>query len=102
MIAIENILVATDFSEPSDAALAYGRALAKAFGATLHVLHVVQDVYLSTYGSEFYVPADPNVQHEINDAARKQLDDLAIDHDSGGAVTRKVLRISNSASKTIV
>ena len=32
MIAIKNILVATDFSEPSDTALAYGRELARTFG----------------------------------------------------------------------
>jgi nucleotide-binding universal stress UspA family protein len=102
MIALKNVLVATDFGEPSDAALVYGRALAKAFGATLHVLHVVQDVYLASYGSEFYVPTDPNVQNEVNDAARKQLDGLVIDSDGSGPVTRKVLRTSNSASKTIV
>ncbi len=41
MIALKNILVATDFSEPSDAALLYGRALARNFNATLHVVHVV-------------------------------------------------------------
>ena len=102
MIALKHILVATDFGEPSDAALVYGRALAKAFGATLHVLHVVQDVYMASYGSEFYVPADPNVQNEINEAARKQLEGLVIDSDGSGPVTRKVLRTSNSASKTIV
>ena len=33
MIALKKILVATDFSEPSDAALAYGRELARTFGA---------------------------------------------------------------------
>ena len=42
MIILKHILVATDFSEASDAACAYGRELASRFGATLHVLHVVQ------------------------------------------------------------
>jgi hypothetical protein len=32
MITVKQILVATDFSEPSDAALAYGRELAGRFG----------------------------------------------------------------------
>jgi Universal stress protein family. len=41
MIALKKILVATDFSEPSDAALAYGRELARSFGATLTALYVV-------------------------------------------------------------
>ena len=34
MILLKTILVATDFSEPSDAALAYGRELAFTFGST--------------------------------------------------------------------
>jgi nucleotide-binding universal stress UspA family protein len=43
MIKIEHILVPTDFSQPSDSALAYGRALAGRFNARLHVLHVVDN-----------------------------------------------------------
>lgn len=46
MITIKNVLVATDFSEPSAAALEYGRALARTFGASLHVLHVVDNVLI--------------------------------------------------------
>ena len=49
MIALSNILVATDFSEPADAALAYGRALARTFAATLHVVHVVGTVSSLAY-----------------------------------------------------
>lgn len=44
MIALQHILVATDFSEPSAVALAYGRDLARAYGATLHLVHIVADV----------------------------------------------------------
>jgi nucleotide-binding universal stress UspA family protein len=44
MIAIRNILVATDFSESSATALNYGRELARRFGAVLHVIHVVDDI----------------------------------------------------------
>lgn len=41
MIRIAKILVAIDFGEPSIAALAYGRELARTFGGRLHVMHVV-------------------------------------------------------------
>jgi nucleotide-binding universal stress UspA family protein len=41
MIGLKRVLVPTDFSETSEAALKYGIELAGAFGATLHVLHVV-------------------------------------------------------------
>ena len=46
MIVLKNILVATDFSEPSANALAYGRDLARAYNATLHVLHVTENIML--------------------------------------------------------
>jgi nucleotide-binding universal stress UspA family protein len=42
MIALKNILVGTDFGEAADMALSYGRELARAFGARLHLVHVVQ------------------------------------------------------------
>jgi universal stress protein A len=43
MINLNRVLVATDFSETSEAALQYGIALAGTFGASLHVLHVLAD-----------------------------------------------------------
>ena len=46
MIALEHLLVATDFSEAADAALSCGRSLARTFGATLHVIHVSENVFL--------------------------------------------------------
>ena len=44
MIKINKVLVATDFSDPSESALLYGREFARTFGAALHVLHVVENV----------------------------------------------------------
>jgi nucleotide-binding universal stress UspA family protein len=41
MIALKRVLVPTDFSEASEAAVKYGVALARAFNATLSLLHVV-------------------------------------------------------------
>lgn len=38
-----SIMVATDFSPPSDEALEYGRMLAEHFGASLHLVHVSDD-----------------------------------------------------------
>jgi nucleotide-binding universal stress UspA family protein len=40
------ILVPTDFSAASDAALAYGRKMADQFEATLHLLHVAENPFL--------------------------------------------------------
>jgi nucleotide-binding universal stress UspA family protein len=41
-----HILVPTDFSAPSEAALAYARELANQFGAALHLVHVAENLFL--------------------------------------------------------
>lgn len=43
MIALKHILVPTDFSETSQVAVNYGIALARAFNATLCLLHVTDE-----------------------------------------------------------
>ena len=55
MIALKHILVPTDFSEASEAAMKYARAFAENFGATLHVLHVMEDPFIYAPTSESYV-----------------------------------------------
>jgi nucleotide-binding universal stress UspA family protein len=40
-IALQNMLFATDFSPCSDAALPYALSVARRYGATLHVAHVM-------------------------------------------------------------
>jgi nucleotide-binding universal stress UspA family protein len=102
MITLKNILVATDFSEPSDAALKYGRALAQNFKATLHVVHVVGNVSSIVYGAEAYAASIPEMQQEVEDAARKQLDDLLVDNDTHALPTRRVLVTSNAPAVAIV
>src|SRR3954468_10524115 len=96
MITLKNILVATDFSEPSDAALAYGRALARTFNATLHVLHVVANGSGALYGAEAYAIAMPGFQRDVEDAARRQLDELLVDNDPQPLPTRRALISSTS------
>src|SRR5262249_55797367 len=53
-IPLGRILVPTDFSEKARMALSYGVTLAERFGATLHVLHVVEAVVdMSPVPSEY-------------------------------------------------
>ena len=40
------ILVPTDFSAPSEAALAYAREIADRFDATLHLIHIAENRFL--------------------------------------------------------
>jgi nucleotide-binding universal stress UspA family protein len=75
MITMHNILVATDFSETSDSALEYGRALARNFGARLHVLHVVE-MSLGWGGVDGVGYNLPAIQDAMTEDARKKLDDI--------------------------
>jgi nucleotide-binding universal stress UspA family protein len=102
MIALTNILVATDFSEPSAAALRYGRALARHFKATLHVAHVIGNMPLATNGAAAYGVALPDLQQQIEDATRRQLDDLSIGDDELPFPARRVLITSNAPALAIV
>ena len=52
MIRLKTILVPTDFSECSEAAVKYGLALAEAFGASVHVLSVVENPYTLPWATE--------------------------------------------------
>jgi nucleotide-binding universal stress UspA family protein len=104
MIHMKNILVATDFSEASDAALAYGRTLARTFGATLHVIHVAENVMMRNagFGGESYVMLLPDLQRDIEEAAQKQLDELLIDNDRPATPTRSSVITSIVPAQAIV
>ena len=74
------ILAATDFSAPSDAALVEARRLARSLGASLHVLHVVDNMFMRV------VLADPR---DYETAALRQLQDrLPEGHGATLAVAR--------------
>ncbi|MGE3959955.1 MAG: universal stress protein [Vicinamibacterales bacterium] len=46
MIVLKNVLVAVDFDEASNVAMRYARSLSRQFGARLHVLHVMENLFL--------------------------------------------------------
>lgn len=74
MIAMKHILVPTDFSEPSAIAIKYAKAFAEQFGATLHVLHVVEEsAFVYTWTSPEGSLVVPNMREEMEKSAREQL-----------------------------
>lgn len=94
MIAIRNILVATDFSRPARVALDYGRELAHSLGATLHVMHVVQEIP-TYYGAEVGL-AVTNIEENVEAAAQSELD-AAIGAHPGLVVRTATARAFNVA-----
>jgi nucleotide-binding universal stress UspA family protein len=101
MIALNSILVATDFSEAADAALSYGRALARAFNGTLHVLHVADDVF-ARLGGDAYTAVLPDLQRDLEIETAKKLDQLLIDNDPEPLPAKAVVLTSASAAAAIV
>lgn len=78
-MAIKNILVATDFSEPSGVAMAYGRDLARTYGARLHVMHVVDDVMMRYSPDAGFML--PSMQEDLEKTARVDLEKRITDED---------------------
>ena len=101
MMTLKNILVPTDFSPPSEAALRYGRELATRFGATLHLVHVAPNIY-AAYGAENYAAVSPDLQNQIEEDARRQLESLVVDADKFGPPVRRTVITAGSPALTIV
>src|SRR3954467_11066846 len=102
MITLKQILVATDFSDASDAAWAYGRELAVRCGATLHVLHVVQTFPPGAFGTEGFSVIGPELQQQMEDDARHRLDDLVLDSDDSGPAAAPGVFPAGAPAATII
>ena len=103
MIALRNILVATDFGEASHAALVYGRALARVFGATLHVVHVTENIYVYAVrhlGAD--APEVPDPQHGVNQAARTRLKEQLVESETGNLAAVGAILTSSEPALAIV
>jgi nucleotide-binding universal stress UspA family protein len=100
MIALKHVLVATDFSEPSEAALTYGRHFARTFGATLHVIHVVENV-MARFAADAYPVMLPDLQREVEEAGEKRLLDVLSDDDKKELHAVPIIRTSAAPAAAI-
>jgi nucleotide-binding universal stress UspA family protein len=101
MITLKKILVATDFSDPSAAALAYGRELARNFGAQLTVVNVVDDVLARSFGIDGGVMADPDLQRQFEESSRQQVNAAISDEDRVQLKAEGVVLVSHSPAAAI-
>ena len=70
------IVVPTDFSPPSEAALEYARILAAKFGSSLRILHVIDDPTASSdFVADGFAPSTEDIRTSLLEQARKRLDD---------------------------
>ena len=74
---IRRILVATDFSPASESAVDYAALLALALWPSVHVIHVVEEPFLTRSPGEFYSPDVPSkIDSPIAAPASRQRFDL--------------------------
>jgi len=85
------ILVPTDFSSTSTAALEYAREVATRFGGSLHLLHVADDPYRAAIAAEVYVPEVEGLRDDIVASALSRLNEQLTPADT------KALRATTAA-----
>jgi nucleotide-binding universal stress UspA family protein len=102
MIVLKNILIATDFGEAAGVALTYARELARTFGSTLHVLHVIDDLGARIGGFPEYAASLGQLQVEEEDAARKRLEALVSDDDRRVLGAKTILLTSQWPARAIL
>ena len=101
MLTLKNILVATDFSECSAAALTYARELAHRFGARLHVLHALEVPQLQFLGTDALSMNIQELRVQMEADARADLDRLITPDDRRDLQAVTVIRDRQTPTEAI-
>ena len=102
MITLKQILVATDFGEASDAALLYGKNFARVHRATLHVLHVIDDLVARAIAPAGRAPDLGALQEELDADAHDRVAELLSDEDRSILDARAVVVTGRKPADAIV
>ena len=93
MIRLNKVLVAVDFGDASNVAMKYARSVAKTFGASLHVLHVMENLFLRPMAN------DPRA---VEAGITRRLLDVLTDEDRTALHAVPVVRKSDDPAGEIV
>jgi nucleotide-binding universal stress UspA family protein len=93
-IRLTKVLVPTDFSAPSAKALAYGRELARTFGASLHVLHAVEEPLAQGWNG-YGLPVLPELRAEVLAGAQRELEQAVSPGERDRQATELVTRLGD-------
>jgi len=102
VVRIQRLLVATDFGEAADVALAYGRELARAFHAELTLLTVAEDVVPWSASPSGFAAELEKAQLEVEAAAREGLNSRFTKDDRRNLLAKTVVRVSSSPASEII
>lgn len=94
MATIAQILVPVDLGESSERSLDYARMLARPFHASLHLLHVVPNPYV-TMTSDAYMPPPQDFLDDLESEARNRLNALLTDSDRSEFKADAVVEVGN-------
>jgi nucleotide-binding universal stress UspA family protein len=100
-MTFENILVTTDFSDASNAALKKALRFANTFDATLHILHVVDELEPGWYGIEDARNRATALRKSIKKEAHSMLQELVPDDAEVHVNTHVSMQLSFDVSGTI-
>jgi nucleotide-binding universal stress UspA family protein len=101
MLVLRNVLVPVDFEPTSYQALGYARELASTLGARLHVLHVPENSFALSAGTEGAISAFPTLEREAEDDARRRLNALLTDQDRNAGAGAIVVIGENPAAAIV-
>ena len=100
---LARILVPTDFSAPSEAALTYGRELANRFDAALHLIHIAENPFLRAVVGDrrsLEEAAMRWLQDRLTDADRRRGAVAIVEHSDEPA--DEILRYAKSANIDLI
>jgi universal stress protein A len=108
MADYKSVLVAVDLTEHSDIVVRRAIAIARAFGARISLLHVVEYVPVEPMG-EALLPA-VDIEEELVEGARRRLEDLARRMDlekeerrvEKGTIKAEVVRVAKESGADLV
>lgn len=97
------ILVPTDFSAPSEAALATAKEMATRFGASLHLVHVLEDPYaIAAYSADVMGYLPPGIKDSWEREAERHLSALLTPAERAQFRATTTVLFSGSAAISIV
>jgi nucleotide-binding universal stress UspA family protein len=101
MSEIKRMLVPTDFSTTSDIAFNYAIDMAVRHGATLHLLHVIDDASFATaYPDGFYVEL-PGLRAQMVEEAGGRLEQMVARCNEAGVMATHQVAVGRPARTTI-
>lgn len=101
MPAITTILVPVDFSAASEKALAHACDMADAFGASVHLLHVLENPFAPGALMETYAPLPDDFLENLERDARLRLEGMLTDAQKKKYAAIMVTRIGGPAEQIL-